>query len=432
MSGPLIALAGVFAALTCLRVPIAYAMFCASIVYLAVSGQDIGLVVDQTMNTLTGLYVLLAVPMFILAANVMNATTISDRLWAAADALVGRYRGGLGHVTVLVNVVFSGISGSAVTDAAGPGMLAMRMMRDVSRYPAGFAAALIAAASTIAPIIPPSIPMVLYALLSGASVGALFLGGVVPGLLMALSIMVAIVIVARRRDLPRGESVPLAWIPAVLGRALVPLTLPVVLLGGLFSGMFTPTEAAAVAAIYAIGLGILVYRNLGPRALFAVLLESSRQSAVVMLLIASAFVVNYAITVEQVAQRLAGAVTALELTPIAFLLLVNGLFLVLGCFLDASVLLLVFVPVLLPAAKALGLDLVHFGVVVIVNLMIGLVTPPYGLLLFVLSALGRVPLIEIIREIWIFIVPLTLILLLLIVFPELVLGLPRLFGLAKP
>jgi C4-dicarboxylate transporter, DctM subunit len=431
MSFAVTCLVATFVTLTLLRVPIAYAMFSGSIVYLWVSGQDVGLVVDQTMNTLSGLYVLLAVPMFILAANVMNATTISDRLWAAADGLVGRWRGGVGHVTVIVNIIFSGISGSAVTDAAGPGMLAMRMMRDVSGYPAGFSAALIASASTIAPIIPPSIPMILYALLSGASVGALFLGGVVPGFLMAGSLMVAIAVVARTRGLPKGEAIPVRKLPRVLGRALIPMTLPVVLLGGLFSGVFTPTEAAAVAAIYAIALGAVVYRNLGPKSLMAVMLESARQSAVVMMLIASAFVVNYAITSEQIAQRLADAVTAWHLGSLAFLLAVNGMFLVLGCFLDASVLLLVFVPVLLPAAKALGLDMVHFGVVVIVNLMIGLVTPPYGLLLFVLAALGRVPLVEIIREIWIFIIPLTVVLLLLILFPELVLALPRWAGLVK-
>ena len=431
MSFAVTCLVATFVTLTLLRVPIAYAMFSGSIVYLWVSGQDVGLVVDQTMNTLSGLYVLLAVPMFILAANVMNATTISDRLWAAADGLVGRWRGGVGHVTVIVNIIFSGISGSAVTDAAGPGMLAMRMMRDVSGYPAGFSAALIASASTIAPIIPPSIPMILYALLSGASVGALFLGGVVPGFLMAGSLMVAIAVVARTRGLPKGEAIPVRKLPRVLGRALIPMTLPVVLLGGLFSGVFTPTEAAAVAAIYAIALGAVVYRNLGPKSLMAVMLESARQSAVVMMLIASAFVVNYAITSEQIAQRLADAVTAWHLGSLAFLLAVNGMFLVLGCFLDASVLLLVFVPVLLPAAKALGLDMVHFGVVVIVNLMIGLVTPPYGLLLFVLAALGRVPLVEIIREIWIFIIPLTVVLLLLILFPELVLALPRWAGMVK-
>jgi tripartite ATP-independent transporter DctM subunit len=432
VSTPLLALVATFVTLACLRVPIAYAMFAASAVYLAVAGQDLGLMVDQTMNTLTSLYVLLAVPMFILAANVMNAGTISDRLWVAADALVGRWRGGAGHVTVLVSVVFSGISGSAVSDAAGPGMLAIRMMRDVSKYPAGFAAALVAAASTIAPIIPPSIPMVLYALLSGASIGALFMGGLLPGLLMALSLMVAIALVADGRGLPRGGGLAGGALGAALAGAIVPMSVPVVLLGGLFSGVFTPTEAAAVAALYSMFLGAVVYRSLGPATLAAVFLESAKQAAVVMILIASAFVVNFAITSEQIAPRLAAWVAAFQLSPLALLLAINALFLVLGCFLDASVLLLVFVPMLLPSVRGAGIDLVHFGVVVTVNLMIGLVTPPYGLLLFVLAALGRVRLAEIVREIWVFIIPLLVSLLLLSLFPGIVLWLPRAAGLVTP
>ena len=429
MISPLGALALSFVLLAVLRVPIAYAMFGASAVYLWVSGQDLGLIVDQTMNTLTSLYVLMAVPMFILAANVMNAATISDRLWAAAEALMGRFQGGLGHVTILVSVVFSGISGSAVSDAAGPGMLAIRMMRDVSRYPAGFSAALVAASATIAPIIPPSIPMVLYALLSGASVGALFMGGIVPGLMMAGSLMAAVALVAERRGLPAGRVVPARAVLAALCSALLPLTVPVVLLGGLFSGVFTPTEAASVAALYAMLLGIALYRSLGPATLFAVFLDSARQSAVVMILIASAFVVNYAIAAEHVARDVAALVGGLQIGPVGLLLAINLLFLLLGCFLDASVLLLVFVPLLLPSVRAAGIDMVHFGVVVIVNLMIGLVTPPYGLLLFVLSALGGVRLAEVVREIWVFVIPLVVTLLLLSLFPSLVLGLPRLAGL---
>ncbi|MCC7283905.1 MAG: TRAP transporter large permease [Acetobacteraceae bacterium] len=431
MISPLGALVLSFVALAVLRIPIAYAMFAASAVYLWTSGQDLGLIVDQTMNTLTSLYVLLAVPMFILAANVMSAATISDRLWAAAEALMGRFQGGLGHVTILVSVVFSGISGSAVSDAAGPGMLAIRMMRDVSKYPAGFSAALVAAAATIAPIIPPSIPMVLYALLSGASVGALFMGGIVPGLLMAGSLMVAVALVAERRGLPAGRAVPMRAVVAALGGALLPMTVPVVLLGGLFSGIFTPTEAAAVAALYSMLLGIVAYRSLGLRVLSAVFLESARQSAVVMILIASAFVVNYAITAEHVASDVAQLIADLRVGPVGLLLAINALFLVLGCFLDASVLLLVFVPMLLPSVRAAGIDMVHFGVVVIVNLMIGLITPPYGLLLFVLSALGGVRLSDMVREVWIFVIPLVVTLLLLSLFPSLVLFAPRLFGLVS-
>ena len=258
--------------------------------------------------------------------------------------------------------------------------------------------------------------------------GALFLGGVVPGLMMAGSLMVMVMLVAKRFGLPAGRRVPLSEMPAVLGRALIPMTLPVVLLGGLFSGVFTPTEAAAVAALYAIVLGTVVYRAMGVRTLAAVMLESARQSTVVMLLIASAFVINYAVTAEHLALNLANTVRALELSPLGFLLVVNVMFLVLGCFLDASVMLLVFVPVLLPTARALGIDLVHFGVVVIVNFMIGLITPPYGLLLFVLSALAKLPFAEVARDTWIFVLPLIVVLLLLVLFPELVLFLPRRLG----
>ena len=431
MSFAVTCLVATFVTLTLLRVPIAYAMFSGSIVYLWVSGQDVGLVVDQTMNTLSGLYVLLAVPMFILAANVMNATTISDRLWAAADGLVGRWRGGVGHVTVIVNIIFSGISGSAVTDAAGPGMLAMRMMRDVSGYPAGFSAALIASASTIAPIIPPSIPMILYALLSGASVGALFLGGVVPGFLMAGSLMVAIAVVARTRGLPKGEAIPVRKLPRV------PRAGP------------DPDDAAGRATGRAL-LGRLHAdrgsgggSNLCDRARRSCLPQSRSEkpdgrnagigTAIRCRHDADRQRVRGELRDHVGADRAASCGRGHRLAPGQPGIPAGRERHVSrpGCFLDASVLLLVFVPVLLPAAKALGLDMVHFGVVVIVNLMIGLVTPPYGLLLFVLAALGRVPLVEIIREIWIFIIPLTVVLLLLILFPELVLALPRWAGMVK-
>jgi C4-dicarboxylate transporter, DctM subunit len=428
MSLPFIALLAVFLLGSLLRVPLAISMLGAGMVYLFASGQDVGLAADQVMNSMYGSYVMLAIPMFILAANVMNAGTISERLWAAADVVVGRMRGGLGQVTVLVSTVFSSMSGSAITDAAGPGMVAVKMMRSVGNYKSGYAVAIAAAAATIAPIIPPSIPMVLYALLTGTSVAAMFLGGVVPGLLMAVSLMFTIGFLARREGKPRGMSVSArqAWI--AIRRGLLPLTLPVVLLGGIWSGVFTPTEAAAVAAFYALILAGVVYRALGWRGTFAVFAESMRQSAVVMILIAGAFVVNYAVTAEQLAQSLVGWIQAQELTALQFLLLVNVLFLLLGCILDTGVLLLVVLPVLMPAVRLLGIDPVHFGVVAIVNFMIGLVTPPFGLLLFVLSSLAAVSLKEIIIEIWKLLIPLVVVLLLLVLFPSLVLWLPRLAG----
>lgn len=428
MSVALMAMCAMLVVGAVLRFSIVLLMLCSGLVYLWVSKQDLGLIVDQTLNTMYGLYVMLAVPMFILAGNVMNAATISERIWSAADAFVGRLRGGMGHVTVLMNLVMSSMSGSAVSDAAGPGLISVKMMQKVGKYPDGLAAAIAAAAACLGPIIPPSIPMVIYSLISGASLGALFVAGLVPGLLMAVCLMLLIAWLARKRQLPRGLPVTLRQIPAVLGRAALPLTLPLLLLGGIWSGIFTPTESAAVAALWALILGVVVYRNMDFKAVVAIFLVSTRQSAVVMMLIASSFIVNYAITSEGVGANLALFIKNLDLSAVAFLLVVNLMFLVLGTVLDGAVMLLVFVPVLLPTARALGIDLVQFGVVVILNFMIAMITPPYGLILYVLSSLTGVRMRDLNREIWQFCIPLTVVLLLLVLFPGLSLWLPRLFG----
>jgi tripartite ATP-independent transporter DctM subunit len=418
----------VLVVLMLLRVPIGFAMLASGIAYLAYKGQDLALVSEQVVNGLYNSYVLLAVPLFVLAANLMNAGTISERIFDFCRLLVGRMRGGLAQVDILVSVIFSGMSGSAIADAAGPGLVTIRQMLKKPQYPPGFAGAVVVASATIGPIIPPSIPMVIYALVSGASLGALFIGGVVPGLLMAGALMIVVHVIATRRNMPRDEPLPRSEWPAAIVRGSLPLTLPVVLLAGIYSGVFTPTEAAAVAALHALVLAGLVYRALGWRSLYAVFLESARSSAVITLIIAGAFVLNYAFASEGVAQALADWVTAQQLSPLAFLLLVNVVFLVLGCFLDTAVMLLVFVPMFLPTAKALGVDLVHFGVVVIVNMMIGLVTPPFGMLLFVTNALVGIPIRDMLREGWPFLVALLVLLLAITAFPQLVLWLPGTMG----
>lgn len=428
MSTAFLVLIAVFVGMALLRLPVAFAMLAAGLAYLLAGGKDLALAAEQIMTSLQQSYVLLAVPMFILAANVMNAGTISERLWGAANAMVGRFKGGLGHVTVMVSVIFSSMSGSALADAAGPGMVAVRMMRDVAKYPAGFAVALTAAASTIAPIIPPSIPMVLYALFANTSVAALFLGGVVPGLIMAVALMLAVAWLARKRGLPTGEKITARQALCHLARAFLPMTLPVLLLGGIWTGAFTPTEAAAVAAFYAMLLAAFVYRALNWRGLYAVFAESLRSSTVVMLLIAAAFIINYAVTAEQIDQQLAAWIKTMNLSPLEFMLMINVLFIVLGCLIDTGTLLLVLVPVLLPTVKALGIDPVYFGVVIIVNLMIGLVTPPFGMVLFVLSGLTKTPLAEVSREVIVFCGALIAALLLMVLVPGTVLWLPRMFG----
>ena len=428
MSPALLALLLVLGAGILLRAPVAVAMLCGGIGYLIVKGQDLGLAAEQILNGMYNGYVLLAVPLFVFAANLMNAGTISERLFEFSRLLVGRMRGGLAQVDILVSVIFSGMSGSAIADAAGPGLVTLRQMLKKPEYSPGFAGAVVVASATIGPIIPPSIPMVIYAMVSGTSVGALFLGGVLPGLMIAVLLMLGVHLIATRRNMPRDEPLARAAWPGIVLRGLLPLSLPLLLLGGIYSGAFTPTEAAAVAALHALILAGGVHRALDWRALFAVTLESLRASSVITLVIAAAYLLNYCLAAEGVPGALAHWVTGLELGRLAFLLLVNLVFLLLGCFLDVSVMLLVFVPILIPAARSLGVDMVHFGVVVVVNMMIGLVTPPFGMLLFVTNALTGIPLRDMIREGLPFTALLLLALLALTLFPQIVLWLPQQVG----
>ena len=427
MSAPFLILVALFVMLASLRVPIAFAMLVAALGYLFAAKRDIGLAADQIMNTLAANSLLLAIPLFMLAANLMNAGSISDRLFAACHVLVGRIKGGLAQIDVLVSVLFASMSGSAVADAAGPGMVTIRAM-DKAGYPRGFAAAIVAASSVLGPIIPPSIPMILYALMANASIAALFLAGVIPGLIIAAAMMLVVWRTAERRNFPVEPPIPRAERPRVLARAALPLGMPVVLLGGIYSGAFTPTEAAAVAALYALVLAGVVYRELDGTRLFAAFADTARQSAMILLMICGAFAVNYAVTAERLDEALAAWIGSLGLQPLAFLVVVNVVFLVLGCFIDATTMLLVLVPVLLPSVAALGIDPVYFGVVIVINITIGLVTPPYGLLLFVLAALTKIPLREIVRECWGLIGALVASLALMVVFPSLVLWLPRVLG----
>ena len=428
MTAALWALIGVLVAGFVLRAPIGFSMIGSGIAYLIVKRQDVGLAAEQVLNGLYNSYVLLAVPLFIFAANLMNAGTISERIFDFCRILVGRLRGGLAQVDILVSVVFSGMSGSAIADAAGPGLVTIRQMLKKPEYTPGFAGAVVVASATLGPIIPPSIPMVIYALVSGSSVGALFLGGVVPGVLMALLMMGVVHFIATRRKMPREDKVPLRDWPLIVWRGALPLSLPVLLLTGIYTGIFTPTEAAAVAALHALVLAGVVYRALSWRVLWGVVMESTRSSAVITMILAGAFMMNYAFTAEGVPQSLAAWMAGFELGRTSFLLLVNLLFLVLGCFMDISVLLLVFVPILLPMVKALGIDLVHFGVVIVLNMMIGLIHPPFGMLLFVTNALTGIPIKDMLREGWLFIVMLLLLLLAMTLFPQIVLWLPQSMG----
>ena len=428
MSTALTVLVLVLVSAMLLRMPIGFSMIASGIAYLLVKRQDLGLVAEQIGNGLYNSYVLLAVPLFVFAANIMNAGTVSERIFDFCRILVGRMRGGLAQVDILVSVIFSGMSGSAIADAAGPGLVTIKQMLKKPEYSRGFAGAVVVASATLGPIIPPSIPMVIYAMVSGASVGALFLGGVVPGFLMAALMMIVVHFMAVKRNMPREDAIPLRDWPAIIYRGALPLSMPMVLLGGIYSGAFTPTEAAAVAALHALILAGVVYRALSWRSFWGVVMESTRGSAVITLILAGSFILNYAFTSEGVPQAMAQWVDSMHLSQIKFLLLINLMFLVLGCFLDVSVLLLVFVPMLLPAAKLLGVDLVHFGVLVVLNMMIGLIHPPFGMLLFVIKALTGIPIGEMMKEGWPFLVMLLLLLLAMTFFPQIVLWLPQTMG----
>jgi len=408
--------------------PIAYSIILAALVYLALAGQSVGLAGKVLMDGLYQSFILLAVPLFIVAANIMNAGTISDRLLQFCVSLVGRFRGGLGHVNVVASLIFSGMSGSAVADAAGIGKIIIQMMTKSGHYTRGYAAAITAASATIGPIIPPSIPMVLYALVSNTSIGYLFLGGIIPGLLMGAVLMGMNSWISHRRDFALEEPVPLRELPRQTARAFPALLMPAILLYGIYGGVTTPTEAAAVAAAYALLLAALFYRALSFRALYGILVESARSSAAVGIVIGGALILNYIVASENIPTVLAQFLVGLDVHPLVFLLGVNLLLLLLGCILDASTIILVIIPLFLPTCRELGIDLVHFGVVAIVNCMLGLITPPYGILLFVINAVTRIPLAEIIREIWPFLGVLLLALLALILIPDLVLFLPRQFG----
>jgi tripartite ATP-independent transporter DctM subunit len=414
--------------LSLLGLPIGHAMICGSILYLYLAGLDMGTAAEQLLNGMYTSYILLAVPLFIFAAELMNTGTLTERLLRFCNALVGRFRGGLALVNVAQSIIFAGMSGSAIADAAGSGKMMQKMMTHEGRYPASFAAALTAASAVIGPIIPPSIPIVLYALISDASIGYLFLAGVVPGLLMGLMQMGIIVSSARRRKFPVEEPVPLRELPGVTLRAFPALMMPVVLLGGIYSGVTTPTEAAAIAAAYAFLISALLYRSVTLRSIYASLLSSARTTASIGMLIAGALVFNYVVTVENIPNALRAFLAGHELSPIAFLLMVNVILLVLGCLLEGTTILLIVVPVFIPTAQALGIDLVHFGIVAVVNIMIGLITPPYGLLLFIMTNISGVPLRQIARETMPFLIVMVGALLLITLIPDLVLWLPRMFG----
>ncbi|MBV7379608.1 TRAP transporter large permease [Maritimibacter dapengensis] len=415
-------------ALTLMGASVGLAMIAGSFVYLIFKGFDPSIASETLLQGLFNNYTLLAIPLFILAADIMNIGSLADRLLRFAQALVGRFRGGLGHVNVVSSLIFSGMSGSAVADAVGMGKIIINLMTRDGKYSHSYAAAITAATATVGPIIPPSIPMVLYAIVSDQSVGFLFAAGMLPGLLMAVMMGVMNYIMARRHDFPVDEVVPMRDLPGITWKALPALMLPVILLGGIYGGIMTPTEAAAVAAFYALLVSALFYRSVSFKDFYQALLGSARSTASVGVLVAGAITFNYVITRENLPVSISEFLGQYELSRFWFLIVINLLFLALGMVLEGGAILLIIVPILIPSVRAMGIDLVHFGVIVVVNAMIGLITPPYGLLLFITANITQQPVGRIIRDVWPFIIALLVALLVITFVPDFVLFLPRLLG----
>ena len=428
MSTPFALSLAVILGLSLTGLPLAYAMIGGSVLWLFASGRDMGIAAEQLLNGMMANQLLLAIPLFILAAEFMNTGSIMDRLLHFCNAIVGRFRGGLAQVNVLQSIIFASMSGSALADAAASGKLMQTLMTRDNKYPPAYAAALTCVSSIIGPIIPPSIPLVLFALVSDTSIGFLFLGGIVPGVLLGAVQMGLIGFTAKRRNFPVERHVPLRELPRITWEAFPALMMPVILLGCMYSGVTTPTEAAAVAAFYALLISWLLYRSVTLRGIYRSLVASARPTVSISMLIAGALVFNFVITSENIPKTLSAMLATWEMSPYVFLFAVNVLLLVLGCFLEGTTIILVILPVLLPTAQHLGIDMVHFGVVCVVNIMIGLVTPPYGLLLFMMNKIANVSLRDMVVELWPYLY-VTLGALALITFvPGFVLWLPRLMG----
>ena len=416
---------GVMLGLFAIGTPIAWSMLFASGAYM-VLGPGIplhGMV--QRMIGGIDTFPLLAIPFFILAGNLMNTGGITDRLVRFARALVGHIRGGLAHVVVVTNMIMAGMSGSGVADAAGSGTILIPAMRRAG-YGVPFAASIVAAAGTIGPIIPPSIPFVLYGSIASVSIGRLLLGGAIPGILMGICLMVFIYAIARRRNYPSETRASWKEMLSALLYALPPLGMPTIILGGIIGGVMTPTESAAAGAAYAFILGCFIYRELTLAQIPGIITESVIGTASIVIIMSAAQPFSWVLTYELAPQKVLAFVESAQLGQWQLYLLLNVAMLVLGCFMEGLAVMIMAIPVLMPLLEHAGIDLVHFGVVFVLNIMIGAITPPVGTIMYVVLALSHISMAEFAREVWPFVVALVIALLFVTYMPGLALWLPNL------
>ncbi len=415
---------GVWLVAMLMGVPLFASMGLAGFAFVWLGGLQAG-IVPQKIAQAAFSFPLLAAPLFILMGNIMNSAGVTERIFAFATACVGWLRGGLCHANILASVIFAGMSGSAVADAGGVGTLEIKAMKDEG-YDAETAAAITAASATIGPIIPPSLPMVIYGVSADVSIGKLFLAGVIPGLLMAGALMLMVAEVARRRNLPRHPFPGLAEVWVAYKRAHWALMTPVLLFGGMMGGYFTPTEAAAVATCYALFIGYFVYRDFDLKQLPQIVADTVETTGVVLALLMTAAALGWCMSISRIPQTLGPQIVSAISNPVVFLLAVNVLLLIVGCFMEALAAMLILIPILAPAALQLGIDPVHFGLIFVLNLMIGTITPPVGVVIFITSKIANISFEAMSRAILPWLIPLVAVLLATTLWPPLATWLPNL------
>lgn len=404
--------------------PIAVAMGLTTLLGILVFGDPVMLeVISQRIYGGTTSFPLLAIPFFILAGNLMNTGGMTERIFRFAHTLVGHMKGGLGQVNVVGSMVFSGMSGSALADAMGLGAVEVKAMREKG-YEAPFAAAVSAASATIGPVIPPSIPLVLFGSMTGTSVGALFLGGVVPGFLMGFAMMVVVSIIAHRRNYPSEPRTTFLVALRGLFDGLAAIVSPAIIMGGILFGFFTPTEASVVACVYAAALGTFVYGELKFSHIPGLLLDTVKQTAQVMWIVGVAGLFGWFLILQRVPDAVIEWMTTFSDNKWVLLTIINLILLFLGCFMEGLAIMLLTVPILYPVIVKLGIDPVHFGVLMTLNLMIGLLTPPVGMVLYAMSSVARVSIAALTKELWPFMVSIFVVLIAITYYPPLVTWLP--------
>jgi TRAP-type transport system large permease protein len=421
-------LIGVFFLLLALAVPIAFAMGLATVAAILVHDTLPMTLLAQRALVGAESYALLAIPFFILAGNLMNGGGLTDQIVRLAMAFVGRFKGGLALTSVLAAMIFSGLSGSAAADASALGKVLIPTMKRQG-YGGGFSAALLASACVNGPIIPPSIPLVIYGLSvgAGAPIIDLFLGGVVPGILLGVALMIAAYIISVRRNYPTSEPVPFREIPRYIRNASWGLMMPVIILSGVVGGIVTVTESATIAVLYAAFVGFFVYKELKLNQIWPILVQTAIDTALVMFIIALSAGFGWLLAVSGVPRQIGMWIASLSSDPVIILMVINVLLLIVGIFMEPLPALLILIPVLVPIVKAVGIDLVHFGLVMVFNLCIGLITPPVGILLYICAKFANVTLEEESRELTPFLIASIVVLLIITLFPSTVLWLPRMF-----